>query len=60
MSGKKESPGIKKEVGKLLNDILNFGPAAQNIPTDFSYKIRQIIKKLQEISRRIDNLASRL
>lgn len=60
MSGKKESPDVKKEVGKLLTDILNFGPEARNIPTDFSDKIRQIIKKLQEISRRIDNLALRL
>ena len=57
---KSSSPLAKKEGNDLLDDILNFGNEHHNISPDFSERIRQIIKKLQEISKRLDNLATRL
>ena len=49
----------KSEVNPLLNNVVNFGPKEQNLPPDAHDRIRQIIKKLQEISQRIDRLSSR-
>ncbi len=58
MSNTKEKPR-GNDVRELLSELLNFGPTNETIDNDFTDKIRQIIKKLQEISRRIDHLSSR-
>ncbi|MBI4403559.1 MAG: hypothetical protein HY537_05330 [Deltaproteobacteria bacterium] len=50
-----------KDVKELLDGILDFGPENPTNPSDDATdRIRQIVKKLQEISRRIDHLSSQL
>ena len=63
MSVTRKSPIVaaKKDANDVLDDILNFGPESQTPPSDdFSERIRQLVKKLQEINRRIDQLSTRL
>jgi len=64
MSGTRKTPvppsSTRKDSKDALNEMLNFCPE----PTaprsgDFAERIRQIVKKLQEINQRIDNLSTR-
>ena len=71
MSGQRKMPGVfqKKETHSTLNHVLDFGPENKHVSTpkalssfnnDSSLeRIKKIIKTLQEISKRIDNLADR-
>jgi uncharacterized protein YaaN involved in tellurite resistance len=51
--------GPKKDIKETLDSILNFGPEDANSTSNFSERIKEIVRKLQEINRRIDNLSSR-
>ena len=44
-----------------LHDILDFGPekAAAHEPTDVTERIKRLVRQLQEINRRIDDLSNR-
>ena len=57
MSSQDKSP--KKEVNSLLNNIVDFGPETDTVPPEATERICQMIKKLQEISERIDRLVAR-
>jgi hypothetical protein len=43
----------------LLTEILSFGPDVSGAPMDFSLRLRQLIRRVNEISRRIDKLMTR-
>lgn len=49
----------KKDIKEALDNILNFGPEDAHSNTNFSERIKDLVRKLQEINRRIDNLSSR-
>jgi hypothetical protein len=51
--------GPKKDLKEVLDHILSFGPDTQNTSSNASDRIKEIVRKLQELNRRIDNLSSR-
>jgi hypothetical protein len=61
MSGQRKTPSPtgKSDIQGVLDDILNFGPDPQVPKDDFSTRIKAIVKKLQEINQRIENLSQR-
>lgn len=65
MSADRKAPKSFGRDGKaLLNEILDFGPdtiepVPQHSSSHFTDRIKQIVKKLQEINKRIDDLTAR-
>ena len=51
-------PKVEGNHNKNLNNMLNFGPDNTTPENEANDRIRQLVKKLQEINRRIDRLAS--
>lgn len=51
----------KSKTKGTIDSILDFGPGPVAAPTsgDMTERLRQIVRQLQEINRRIDNLSSR-
>ena len=53
-------PLTKREAKDVLNDVVDFGSESESTENENIKRIKRIMKKLQEISRRIDYLASQL
>ena len=56
---------VSKNGNPALNDMLDFGPdvpekSSAPVSSDVTMRIKNIIKQMQEISRRIDDLAEKL
>ena len=61
MSEPKTQSGLaKRDLKDLLDEMLSFGPETSSSNTDISERLRELVKKLQDINRRIDNLSSHL
>ena len=55
------SMGVSKDPRTYLKEILNFGPSEQRpVNSEVSNRIKQLVKELEEINRRIDELSNRL
>lgn len=63
MSSKKTPYQISniKTVAPSVNDLVDFGPEEPPVtsPQDASERLKKLVKQLQEINRRIDNLSHR-
>ena len=63
MSSKKTPFSISnhKTIPPSVNDLVDFGPEPEEEPvvSDNSERLRKLVKQLQEINRRIDNLSNR-
>lgn len=53
-------PLSKNTVLTRLNDIVDFGPDTANIVGGTNDRIQQLVKKVQEITQRIDRLNKNL
>jgi len=56
----KSKPVVKPKNRRVMDSIISFGDETDPPRNDFSGKIRRIIRKLQDISRRIDHLSSQM
>ena len=56
------SPMPKKSgVSAVLKDVLDFGPDTEEVPSkDLATRVKRVIQKLKDISRRIDELSHNL
>ena len=64
MSGERKALAARasKDSKDILSEILDFGPNHSDpdlVSHDVSNRIKSLIKKLQDISQRIDNLSTR-
>lgn len=61
MSDTKSLVVLKKDAKSTLNELLRFGPEDSKHNSDSNtQRILQIVRKLKEISDRIDSLSTRL
>lgn len=56
---KPQPPTGKKDFNETLDEILNFGPETTETSVEIAERIQAIVKKLQELSVRLDALSSR-
>lgn len=56
----KLNPLLRKSSQQVLDGIVNFGSDGSDRSSEYVARIKRIMKKLEEISQRIDNLASTL
>lgn len=53
--------GQRRDPKTFLKEILNFGPTdTQPVTTDITERIKQLVRELEEINRRIDELSNRM
>lgn len=53
-------PQVRNDLNEILKDVLNFGPEQSELDTNVSFRLRELVKKLQDLNRRIDTLSSRM
>ncbi len=57
---KTQSVLAKNDIKDLLDEVLNFGPENAPARTDISERLRELVRRLEDINRRIDHLSTRL
>lgn len=50
----------RKDPKTYLTEILNFGPIGHPASQEVTERIKQLVKELEEINRRIDELSNRM
>lgn len=53
-------PHVRSDLKEVLKDVLNFGPEQPALEANVSSRLRELVKKLQDLNRRIDALSSRM
>lgn len=51
---------MRKDPKTYLKEILNFGPIGHPASNEVTERIKQLVKELEEINRRIDELSNRI